>query len=318
MSKVSVNEKVCGVGYIPMYRVKDAEATKWVIEEIGEKKIEVAMILTEDYDAFAEITKNCPDTYVGAASVMCAGCFKTAMAAGAAFVVSPCFDEKIAEAALENDILYMPICQSFAELSAALNKGIDTASYYPSLCGGVASLEIIARHFPNAKLVVMGEREGSVLGDIISKTYVSALGLYRGNPETEEFVSADDFIANAEKAVTGYETFHIGVNTPSSEDAFALATELNNLLGLPIKKGPTGNFFVGTDIEVMKSFYRGTNGHIAIRTNSVPCAMYRFAKKGYQWDMDTAWYVEDGSILTIYIDEAIEFGGFALHLLQKK
>ncbi len=318
MSKVNVNEKICGVGYIPMYSVKDLEAAQWIISELNEKKIEVAMFLTEDYDALSKIVEACPETVIGAASVACAGCFKLALDAGAKFVVSPCFDEKIAEKANENDILYMPICQSFAEISSALKNGIETVSYYPSLCGGIDSLEIIARHFPKAKLVVMGESEVSVMGNIMTKTYVSALGIYRGIPETENFADADKFIADAEKAVTGYETYHIGINTPSSEDAFALATELNKLLELPIKKGPTGNFFVGKDIEVMKSFYRGTNGHIAIRTNSVDCAMYRFAKKGYKWAMDTAWYVEDGSILTVYIDEATEFGGFALHLLQKK
>lgn len=317
MSKTKVLETVCGVGYIPMYSIKNVESSEWAMSELSEKKPEVAMILTEDINVLSEIVKKNPETLIGAGNVMCADACENAINAGVSFVVSPCFDEKSAEIASQKDVVYIPICQTFAEIASALKAGIDTVSYYPSVSGGVSSLEIVARHFPSVKLVVMGESDVAVLGDIIAKTYVSALGIYRGMPETVGFLSADDFYKNAEDAVTGYETWHIGVNTPSSEDAFALATELNNLLGLPIKKGPTGNFFVGTDIEVMKSFYRGTNGHIAIRTNSVPCAMYRFAKKGYKWDMSTAWPLEDGSILTVYLDEATEFGGFAVHLLKK-
>ena len=317
MAKNPVLETVCGVGYIGVYSVKNAETSQWVLEELAQQKPEIVAVLTEDMDALRQIAQQNPDTIVGAGNVLCADCCEKAIASGVKFVISPYFDEKSAQCTAEKDVLYVPICQTFAEMAAASKAGIDTVGYYPCMAGGAASLEIVARHFPNLKLIVMGERAVGAMGDIIAKTYVSAFGIFRGKPEDADFVCAETFYKNAEEAVTGYETWHIGINTPSSEDAFALASELNALLGLPIKKGPTGNFFVGTDIEVMKSYYRGTNGHIAIRTNKVPCAMYRFAKKGYKWDMDTAWPLEDGSILTVYLDVDTEFGGFAVHLLKK-
>jgi 2-dehydro-3-deoxyphosphogluconate aldolase/(4S)-4-hydroxy-2-oxoglutarate aldolase len=311
----NVLEVLCGVGYIPTYSVKNIDSAQWVLEELTEKKPEIILVLTENMDALQQIAAKNPDMIVGAGNILNAEACTAAFNAGAGFVVSPCFDAEIAKAA--KDALYIPICQTFAEMTAAQKAGIHTVGYYPCMAGGAGSLDIVARHFPDLKLVVMGESTVSSMGDIIAKTCVSALGIFRGMPDGADFVSAESFYKNAEDAVTGYETWHIGINTPSSEDAFALASELNALLGLPIKKGPTGNFFVGTDIEVMKSYYRGTNGHIAIRTNKVPCAMYRFAKKGYKWDMDTAWPLEDGSILTVYLDVNTEFGGFAVHLLKK-
>lgn len=317
MDKRKVLETICGVGYIPTYSVKNAETSQWVLEEMTEKKPEIVLVLTEDMAALQQIAAENPATIVGAGNVLGADGCAAALNAGAGFVVSSCFDEEIAQASSSKDALYVPICQTFAEMASAQKAGIDTVGYYPCMAGSASSLEIVARHFPGIKLVVMGETSVAAMGDIIAKTYVSALSIYRGMPDAADFVCADAFYKNAEDAVTGYETWHIGINTPSSEDAFALASELNTLLGLPIKKGPTGNFFVGTDIEVMKSYYRGTNGHIAIRTNKVPCAMYRFAKKGYKWDMDTAWPLEDGSILTVYLDVNTEFGGFAVHLLKK-
>ena len=38
--------------------------------------------------------------------------------------------------------------------------------------------------------------------------------------------------------------------------------------------------------------------------------------KGYEMDMDTA-YVSDGRILTVYMKEEYNFGGFAAHFTQK-
>ena len=302
------------VGYIPTYEIKDAETKEWASNEISKMKPEIAMLICEDYALVNEIASENKETSFGAVNVACPKCVENAKKAGADFVVSAAFDKDIAKAAKELEIAYLPICQTLKEIADANKNGIATVGFYPSLAGSKKSLDIIARHFKNIKLVVFGENDKTEIGDIISKLFVSAVSLYRNIEDTK---SAEDFYKDAELAVTGYETFHVGINTESSEAAFALATELNSLLDLPIIKGPTGNFFVGSDIEIMKSFYRGANGHIAIRTNSVPCAMYRFEKRGFKFDMSTAYYI-NGGIYTIYLDEAKEFGGFAVHLLQKK
>ena len=66
----------------------------------------------------------------------------------------------------------------------------------------------------------------------------------------------------------------------------------------------------------MKRMYRGKNGHFAIGTNNVDRAMVYVTSKGYEMDMDTA-YVSDGRILTVYMKEEYNFGGFAAHFTQK-
>ena len=72
--------------------------------------------------------------------------------------------------------------------------------------------------------------------------------------------------------------------------------------------------FASGGIEVMKSMYLGKNGHIAIRTNSVPLAIAELAKKGFVCDMTTAKY-KGGRMVVVYLKD--EIGGFAVHLLQK-
>ncbi len=67
---------------------------------------------------------------------------------------------------------------------------------------------------------------------------------------------------------------------------------------------------------MMKASGLGKNGHIAIRTNSVVRAMDYLEAKGYEFDMGTMKYDESGKPVTVYFKN--EFGGFAIHLLQKK
>ena len=104
MSKSKVLETVCGVGYIPMYSVKNVESAAWVIDEINDKKPEVVMVLTEDIDALKAIVAANAETLVGAGNVLCADACENVINAGVSFVVSPCFDEKSAEIGNSNRV----------------------------------------------------------------------------------------------------------------------------------------------------------------------------------------------------------------------
>ena len=54
--------------------------------------------------------------------------------------------------------------------------------------------------------------------------------------------------------------------------------------------------------------------HIAIRTNSVELAVAELAKKGFAYDESSA-KCKNGRMTVAYLKD--EFGGFAVHLLQK-
>ena len=66
----------------------------------------------------------------------------------------------------------------------------------------------------------------------------------------------------------------------------------------------------------MKTPGRGTKGHIAVAANSVKRAVYQLENMGVEVDMSTAKYDADGKINFVYLKE--EFGGFAVHLVEKK
>lgn len=111
-----------------------------------------------------------------------------------------------------------------------------------------------------------------------------------------------------------FELEHIGINQANAEEAAKLADLLSAMFNLTPKHGNKSEF-AGPYFECMKTPFLGTNGHIAMRTPDLTAAVEELKGKGYTFNMDTAAYNEDGTIKNVYLDG--EFGGFAIHIMQK-
>ena len=111
-----------------------------------------------------------------------------------------------------------------------------------------------------------------------------------------------------------FELEHIGINTPSPEEADKLAQLLSLVFNLEPRHGQKSEF-AGPYFECMKSPFLGTNGHIAMRTPDLAAAVEELKEKGFSFNMDTAAYTDEGKIKNVYLDG--EFGGFAIHIMQK-
>lgn len=83
--------------------------------------------------------------------------------------------------------------------------------------------------------------------------------------------------------------------------------------GLPIRMGDM-SVFASDGIEVTKNQFWGKQGHIAVRTSRVDIAVAELVKRGYKVDIETVTR-ENGQISAVYLKD--QFGGFAIHLLQK-
>jgi len=111
-----------------------------------------------------------------------------------------------------------------------------------------------------------------------------------------------------------FELVHVGVNTASPEEADKLARLLSLMFNLTPRHGQKSEF-AGSCFECMRAPFLGTNGHIAMRTDDLGAAVEELKGKGFAFNMDTAAYDEAGRLKNIYL--AGEFGGFAIHILQK-
>ena len=93
---------------------------------------------------------------------------------------------------------------------------------------------------------------------------------------------------------------HVGINAQNPEEARRAAELFCTLFGFELKDG-NSSIFAGAGVEVMKTPYRGTMGHIAIGTPDVAAARAKFKA--------------DGRLNAIYLTD--EICGFAVHLVGK-
>lgn len=107
---------------------------------------------------------------------------------------------------------------------------------------------------------------------------------------------------------------HVGINAQSPEEARRAAELFCTLFGFELKGG-NSSIFAGAGVEVMKTPYRGTMGHIAIGTPDVAAARAELEARGFQFDESTAKFKADGRLNAIYLTD--EICGFAVHLVGK-
>ena len=119
--------------------------------------------------------------------------------------------------------------------------------------------------------------------------------------------------SSAVQLMLGLEIAHVGINSADEAEAMDTATKLCKLLGWTMKVG-NSSIFAGTGIEVMKSPFRGTKGHIGIKTNFIVRAKAYLERQGFEFDESSA-NVKDGQLKAIYLKD--EIAGFAIHLVQK-
>jgi len=107
---------------------------------------------------------------------------------------------------------------------------------------------------------------------------------------------------------------HIGINTTNTEEAEKLCQLFCTMFNLEPRHGQKSEF-AGSFFECMKAPYLGKNGHIAMSTSDLAAAVEELKEKGFSFNMDTAAYDDQGRLKNIYLDG--EYGGFAIHIMQK-
>ena len=104
----------------------------------------------------------------------------------------------------------------------------------------------------------------------------------------------------------------MGINCADAEVCDQVCAAFVSAFDFGVKKGNSSNF-ASTGVEVMKTMFKGANGHIAIRTNKMTPAITEMERRGLELDMDSV--KDKDNIKAVYFKG--EIGGFAVHLLQK-
>ena len=310
---------LAGIGLVPVIKIEEAAKAVPLGKALvagGIPVAEVTFRTAAAEEAIRSMVGECPDLLVGAGTVINTDLAKKAIAAGAAFIVSPGFNPAVVDYCLSRGVPILPGVNNPSHIEAGLEKGLDAFKFFPAeASGGIAMLDALAGPFGSVKFVPTGGIDASNVGDYAKRDSVLAIGgSWMVKADLIAAEKWDEIIAlcsAAVAAVNGFSFAHLGMNHADATAAGATANILA-ALGLPLKDGAS-SIFAGGSFEVMKTPFRGTLGHIAIKCYNLERALAYLGRFGFSGVEETA-KMQKGRLKVIYLDK--ELAGFALHLLR--
>lgn len=317
---MDVLKRLAQSGVVPVVVLedaKDAVPTAKAMLAGGIDVMEITFRTAAAADSIKAVAQECPDMVVGAGTVINLEQCKLAVECGAKFIVSPGYDEETVAWCCDNGIPVTPGCVTPTEIMMALKHGLKVLKFFPAnVYGGLSAIKSLAGPFGGVKFIPTGGVNAQNLAEFISSPYIHAVGGSWICPKADIAAGNFDKITalckEARKTLLGFEVAHIGINTPDADASMDVCKAFNDAFDFNIKQGNSSNF-ASTGVEVMKTMFKGSNGHIAIRTNKMIPAIAEMERRGYELDMDSV--KDKDNIKAVYFKN--EIGGFAVHLLQK-
>ena len=317
---MDVLKRLAQSGVVPVVVLedaKDAVPTAKAMLAGGIDVMEITFRTAAAADSIKAVAQECPDMVVGAGTVVNLEQCKLSVECGAKFIVSPGYDEETVAWCCDNGIPVTPGCVTPTEIMMALKHGLKVLKFFPAnVYGGLSAIKSLAGPFGGVKFIPTGGVNAQNLAEFISSPYIHAVGGSWICPKADIAAGNFDKITalckEARKTLLGFEVAHIGINTPDADAAMDVCKAFNDAFDFNVKQGNSSNF-ASTGVEVMKTMFKGANGHIAIRTNKMIPAIAEMERRGYELDMDSV--KDKNNIKAVYFKN--EIGGFAVHLLQK-
>ena len=317
----AVLEQISKIGIVPVVKIDRAEDALPLAKALCAGGLPCAEV-TFRTDAAAEaiqiMTKNFPNMCVGAGTVLNAAQVDAAVAAGAKFIVSPGLNPRTVKYCQEKGVPITPGTSSPSDIEQAIELGLEVVKFFPAeQSGGLAKIKAMAAPYVNMKFMPTGGINAKNLTSYLDFPKIIACGgswMVPGDLiNAGEWDKIEQLTREAVQTMLGFELAHVGVNAANEEEALKVANRFAFLFGMPAKIG-NSSIFAGTAVEVMKTPFKGANGHVAIRTNYIERAVnYMTTVLGVEFEEPKK--DEKGKYKAIYLKEQI--GGFAVHLVQK-
>ena len=319
---MDIYQRLKRTGILPIITItdpKDAVPVARALSEGGLTSAEFTFRTDAAQAAIGAVAKQLPEMLVGAGTVLTAEQVDAAAGAGAKFIVTPGLNRDIVEYCFKKDIPVFPGVSSASDIDLAVRLGLNVVKFFPAgTTGGIANIKALAAPFTKMRFIPTGGINAKNLNDYLAFERVDACG---GSWMIDQkLISDGDFdgikklAKQAVDTMLGFEFAHLGINDPNEQAADKTAKFFCDAFSFEyIPKQPS--IFSGPAIEVMKNGGKGKNGHIGFYANNVERAIFHLEARGYSFDSSTARISDDGECTFIYFEG--EYGGFAIHLLQR-
>ncbi|EOY19567.1 KHG/KDPG aldolase [Theobroma cacao] len=142
----------------------------------GIEVLEIVRSTPGVFEVLQALVKEYPTKAFGVGTVLNAEDAKTAMNAGAKFLMSPATVKDIMDDVQDADVLYMPGVMTPTEIFSAYNSGAKIVKIYPvSALGGTRYISAIMKPFPHIPMVASQGITIDSVGDYIAQGAISVV-----------------------------------------------------------------------------------------------------------------------------------------------
>ncbi|MET7936908.1 bifunctional 4-hydroxy-2-oxoglutarate aldolase/2-dehydro-3-deoxy-phosphogluconate aldolase [Streptomyces sp. NPDC005322] len=143
----------------------------------GLPAIEVTLRTPAALDALGAIADEVPEAVVGAGTVLTPDHVETAVAAGARFLVSPGWTDRLLGAMRDSGVPYLPGVSATSEVVTLLERGVTDMKFFPAeAAGGTAYLNSLASPLPQARFCPTGGINASRAPEYLALPNVACVG----------------------------------------------------------------------------------------------------------------------------------------------
>lgn len=182
---------------IPVVVINDEKETIEILSKLREGGINCAEITFRTAcakEAIAIGTKAFEDMNIGAGTVINAEQAKSAVQAGAKFIVSPGFSDEVARYCTDEKIPYYPGCVTPTEIMRALSYGLNVVKFFPAgVYGGLKAMKALSAPFPQVRFIPTGGVDLINLKEYLDFDKVYAVG--------GSFMMKGDIVKNCKEIV---------------------------------------------------------------------------------------------------------------------
>lgn len=182
---------------IPVVVINDEKETIEILSKLREGGINCAEITFRTAcakEAIAIGTKAFEDMNIGAGTVINAEQAKSAVQAGAKFIVSPGFSDEVARYCTDEKIPYYPGCVTPTGIMRALSYGLNVVKFFPAgVYGGLKAMKALSAPFPQVRFIPTGGVDLSNLKEYLDFDKVYAVG--------GSFMMKGDIVKNCKEIV---------------------------------------------------------------------------------------------------------------------
>lgn len=142
----------------------------------GMVALEVTLRTPAAIDAIRAMT-NVAGAFVGAGTVLNEAQLDAAIDAGAKFIVSPGLTDRLARAAIERGIPFLPGVATAADIMRGLDLGLDRFKFFPAVAnGGIPALSALSAPFGHVRFCPTGGITAATAPDWLALPSVICVG----------------------------------------------------------------------------------------------------------------------------------------------